>query len=98
MTNNQRWYSNPTQIYWVCSNLIAGRTLTHKTEIREADGWRLAAVIHKLKREYEWPIQDRYSGKDNLKHYWLDPKADPMALDLPPSAKALKDTMKGKAL
>ncbi len=91
MRNSQHWHSSPTQIYWVCSNLIGGRTLTHKTEIREVKGWRLAAIIHKLKREYNWPIEDAFRGKDSIKHYWLDRGADTSSLSFPPSAVMLKD-------
>ncbi|NVK48035.1 MAG: hypothetical protein HWE33_17245 [Rhodobacteraceae bacterium] len=90
-----RYYSNPTQIYWVCKNLIAGRTLTHKTEIREVNGWRLAAVIHKLKEDFHWPIRDQYRGKDNIKHYWLAPGTDPRFLSYPVSAVRLKDELEG---
>lgn len=89
--SSNHWHSNPSQVFWVCKNLVAGRTLTHKTEIREVNGWRLAAVIHKLRAEYHWPIEDQYRGKDNIKHYWLRPGTDPQKLRYPPSAAHLRD-------
>lgn len=56
MAQTDRWYSSPTQIFWVCKSLIAGRVLSTKTEIREVNGWRLAAVTEKLRKHYGWPI------------------------------------------
>ncbi len=32
---DQRFYSNPTQVHWTCKALLDGRTTSHKTEIRE---------------------------------------------------------------
>lgn len=89
MSKHDQFYSNATQRYWVCTSLLAGRTLTTKTEIREVHGWRLAAVIHVLKDEYGWPIESEYRGKSNIKHYWLRPGTDRAALRFPRSARAL---------
>jgi hypothetical protein len=89
MTNESRMYSNPTQRYWVCFNLISGRVLSTQDEISEAKGWRLAAVIHALAHEFGWPICSEYRGKDNIKHYWLAPGTDPASLRYPRSAQAL---------
>lgn len=82
-------YSNPTQVFWTCKALIEGRTITHKTEIREVNGWRLGAVIHKLRRDYDWPIADAYRGKENIKHYWLPKECDWRKLRFPASAEHL---------
>jgi len=70
---------------------LQGRTLTTKTEIREVNGWRLAAIIHALAHEYGWPIESAYRGKDNIKHYWLRPGTDPAKLKFPPSAAHLAE-------
>lgn len=56
MAQSEHWYSNPTQVFWCCDALTRGRTISHKTEIREANGWRLGAIIHRLKTAYGWPI------------------------------------------
>jgi hypothetical protein len=91
MSKHDRFYSNPSQRYWVCASLLAGRTLTTKTEIREVQGWRLAAVIHVLIHEYGWPIDSEYRGRDNIKHYWLRRGADRSKLRFPSSARSLAD-------
>ncbi len=89
MQKSERWYSSPTQIYWACKALIEGRTLTHKTEIREAKGWRLAAITEKLRKRYGWPIVTEYCGPENVAHYRLEPGADISRLRFPPSAAPL---------
>lgn len=89
MAKHDRWYSSPTQIFWTCKALMEGRTLSTKTEIREVEGWRLAAVTHKLRKEYGWPILVEYRGADNIAHYRLAPGTDVSRLKLPRSAKAL---------
>lgn len=89
MQREDRFYSNPSQRFWVCQSLLAGRTLTTKTEIREVNGWRLAAIIHALIHEFGWPIRSEYRGKDNIKHYWLAPGTNRASLKFPRSAQAL---------
>ena len=84
-----RWYSNPTQVYWTCKSLLEGRTISTKTEIREVKGWRLGAIIHTLKSRYGWPILAEYRGPENVAHYRLAPGADRTRLRFPPSAKTL---------
>ena len=91
MSKHDRFYSNPTQRYWVCASLLAGRTLNTENEIAEVKGWRLAAVIHVLIHEYDWPIVSEYRGRDNIKHYWLRPDANRTKLRFPPSAKSLAE-------
>ena len=89
MSKQDRWHSNQTQRAWVCAELLSGRTITTKTEIREVNGWRLAAIIHALRDAYDWPIESEYRGKSKIKHYWLRPGTDPAKLRFPPSAKHL---------
>lgn len=91
MSKQERWYSNPSQRAWVCQALMQGRTLTTKTEIQEVNGWRLAAIIHVLYREYDWPIESAYRGDDNIKHYWLRVGIDQTKLKFPPSAAFLAE-------
>lgn len=89
MSKQERWFSNPTQIYWACKALAEGRTLTHKTEIREVNGWRLAAITEKLRNKYGWPILAEYRGPDAIAHYRLAPGTDTASLRYPPSAQPL---------
>jgi hypothetical protein len=89
MANSDRWFSGQTRVFWTCKALMDGRTISHKTEIREVRGWRLGAIIHRLKHEYNWPIQAEYRGPQNIAHYWMCQSANRAALRFPPSAKAL---------
>ncbi len=88
---HDRFYSNPTQVYWTCKALLDGRTINHRTEIREVRGWRLGAIIHRLRHEYGWPIEVEYRGSENVAHYWLKPGTERTSLRFPPSAKGLGD-------
>ncbi|MEL7104786.1 MAG: hypothetical protein AAGM21_02625 [Pseudomonadota bacterium] len=85
------WFSNPTQVYWTCKALIEGRTITHKTEIREVRGWRLGAIVHKLREDFGWPITSEFRGGDNIAHYFLPKDCDWTKLRFPPSTKHLLD-------
>jgi hypothetical protein len=87
--NSDKWYSGVTQVAWTCRALLDGRTISHKTEIREVRGWRLGAIVHRLRREYGWPIEVEYRGPDNVAHYFLKPGTDPASLRFPRSASAL---------
>ena len=89
MSNEDRFYSSPSQRHWVCFNLLAGRVLSTQDQFSESKGWRLAAVIHALIHEFGWPIHSEYRGKDNIKHYWLAPGTDRTRLKFPRSARAL---------
>lgn len=89
MTDQDRWYSSPTQIYWCCKALIEGRCVSHKTEIREVKGWRLAAICERLRREYGWPILTEYRGPDCIAYYRLAPGTNISELQFPPSARRL---------
>lgn len=90
MTEQDRWFSSPTQVYWACKALIDGRTISHKTEIREVKGWRLGAIIHLLRSRYDWPIEVDYRGSECVAHYRLRPGTDAADLAYPPSAKGLE--------
>lgn len=91
MSSHDRWYSSPTQVFWCCKALIDGRTISHKTEIREVRGWRLAAICERLRKRYGWPIEAEYRGPDNTAYYRLKPGIDPKTLTFPPSAKSLAE-------
>lgn len=86
---NDRFFSNPTQVYWCCKALLGGRTISHKTEIREVNGWRLGAIIHVLIRKYKWPIEVEYRGPENIAYYRLKSGTNPATLRFPQSAKRL---------
>lgn len=89
--NDDQFYSGETQVFWACKALLDGRTISHVTEINEVRGWRLGAIIHRLKADYAWPIQTRYRSPDNVAFYSLCPDADCTKLRFPPSAKALSN-------
>ncbi|MDC1198768.1 hypothetical protein N8071_00125 [bacterium] len=86
---NPKMYSGATQVFWTCKALLDGRAISHETEIREVRGWRLGAIVHRLKREYGWPLDVEYRGSQNVAYYRLRPDADRSALRFPPSARAL---------
>ncbi len=79
-----RWYSSETQIRWACLMLIKGREISHAHEIAEANGWRLGAIIHRLKKRFNWPIQARY-GERGIAYYRLAKGTDTEALKKPRS-------------
>ena len=89
MTKQDRWFSSPTQVFWCCKALIEGRVVSTKTEIREVNGWRLAAIVEKLRKQYHWPIVAEYRGPENTAYYRLVPETDLAKLRFPPSAMAL---------
>lgn len=86
---SDKWYSGPSQVYWTCKALLDGRTISHETEIREVRGWRLGAIVHRLRRRYGWPIEVEYRGPENVAYYWLPAGTDRASLRFPPSAAAL---------
>lgn len=85
----EKWYSNDTQVSWACRSLLNGRTISHQSEIREVKGWRLSAIIHRLRRDYGWPIAVEYRGPENVAYYRLKPDTDRAKLRFPRSAKGL---------
>ena len=89
MHNNERWFSNPTNIYWTCDALCSGRILSTRNQIREVKGWRLAAVIEKLRSTYGWPIITEYRGPEKVAYYRLPAGTEVSKLAFPPSASRL---------
>lgn len=87
--SEQGFYSGNSQIKWACAGLLSGRTLGHNDEIAEAQGWRLAAIVWRLKNKYGWPITTEYVGPENRACYKLEPGTDRASLAFPPSARAL---------
>jgi len=87
MKNNQD-YSSETQVFWTCKALLDNRTINHRMEFREVHGWRLGAIIHRLKHDYGWPIH-KVSGPRNVAFYSLKADIDRTKLRFPPSARAL---------
>jgi len=83
------FYSGKTQVFWTCDALLKGREISHASEINEVRGWRLGAIIHRLKHHYGWPIVPEYRGPSNIAFYRLKPDTDRTKLRFPPSAKAL---------
>jgi hypothetical protein len=86
-------YSDPSQVSWACAALLSGRTIGHHDEITEAKGWRLAAIVWRLKHRYGWPISTEYVGPENRACYKLEIGLDRTKLRLPPSAKDLGDML-----
>ena len=86
----ENWFSSETQVYWACKALIQMRVISHKTEIREVRGWRLAVIIHLLRSKYGWPIDKKSQGPDHVAYYFLPPQTDVANLNFPPSAAGLK--------
>lgn len=85
----QGFFSSHSQIRWACAGLLSGRTLAHNDEIAEAQGWRLAAIVWRLKNKYGWPISTEYVGPENRAAYKLQPGIDRAKLTFPPSARDL---------
>lgn len=79
-----RWYSDDTQIRWACLQLMQGREISHACEIAEANGWRLSAIIHKLRHQFKWPIETRYDENRHA-HYRLEKNTDGEKLKKPRS-------------
>ncbi len=91
---SDHWYSNPTQIYFACRALALGQTLNHMDVIGETRGWRLGAIVHTLKHEYDWPIRTDLRGPERIGHYTLEATCDPLTLRLPPSAQRLAEELR----
>lgn len=86
----KNWFSKSTQVYWTCKALIQGRTINHMNEIGEVKGWRLGAIIHNLRRNFNWPIETEYRGPERIAYYKLPEECDWRSLEFPLSARALK--------
>ena len=79
-----RWYSDTTQIAWVCGMLVQGEEISHACEFEAVKGWRLAAIIHNLIKKYRWPIAHR-DGKHNVRYYRLQAGVNVKVLQNPKS-------------
>ena len=86
-------YSNKSQIYWMCRALTQGRTINHMDEIGEVRGWRLGAIIHNLRRNYDWPIHTEYKVPERIAHYSLKVGEDWRGLAFPRSARKHKSEL-----
>ncbi|SFD44794.1 hypothetical protein SAMN04488523_1013 [Sulfitobacter brevis] len=84
--SDDQFYSGKTQIAWACQALLDGRKISHRSEINEAHGWRLGAIICRLKHEFGWPI-DKERGAGNVAYYFLIADADLANLRFPRSAR-----------
>ncbi len=89
------FYAKPTSVFWTCKALLDGRTISQLTQIQNVKGWRLPAVIHRLKTEYGWPIHTEYTSPGQVALYCLAPDTDRAKLRFPRSAQALGDTEGG---
>ena len=78
------WYSSETQIAWACRQLLKGQEISHLDEIKSVKGWRLAAIIWRLRHEFDWPI-DKREGKDGVVFYRLERGVDKSKLRMPSS-------------
>ena len=89
--SQHHFYSKPTQVFWTCKALLSGVPISHKDEIREVNGWRLGAIVHRLRNEYDWPIAVEYRCPENIAYYSMQPGFDRSRLRFPPSAKVLAE-------
>lgn len=89
MSKHHGFYSGPTQIAWACDALLSGRTIGHDDEIGEVNGWRLAAIVWRLKNAYGWPVDTIYTGPENHARYKLALDCNRSNLRFPPSARHL---------
>lgn len=92
----EHWFSNRTQVFWTCRALAMGRTINHMDEIGEVRGWRLGAIVHTLRTQYEWPIETDYRGADRIAHYRLSKTCDVLALNYPRSAEDVRSEIKAR--
>lgn len=86
MTKQDRWFSGDTLVHWTCKALINRRAISHRTEIREIRGWRLGAIIHRLRWEFHWPIEADYKWSASVAHYRLVPRTEVASLKFTPSS------------
>ena len=89
MSHHHGFYSSATQVEWACRALLSGRTIGHHDEIAEVQGHRLAAIIWRLRHQYDWPIDVRYVGPENHAQYKLATGCDRSRLRFPRSARRL---------
>lgn len=84
MANHDLTYSSPTQVAGTCRALLSGRTIGYGDEIAEVQGWRLVAIVWRLKRRYGWPIDTIYTDPENRAEYKLQRGTDRAHLAFPP--------------
>ncbi|GAA6176967.1 hypothetical protein [Sulfitobacter pacificus] len=82
------FYSKPTSVYMACKLLLDGQTISQITLMQSGHGWRLGAIMHRLRWEYGWPICTEYTS-GHIALYSLAPGTDTATLRFPKSAKAL---------
>ena len=49
-------------MFWTCEALIRSRIISTRAGVRAVKGWRLAAIVHRMRSDYGWPIQTEYRG------------------------------------
>lgn len=79
-----RWYSDTSQIAWACHQLVQGEETSHACEFKAVEGWRLASVVHRLIKNFDWPILHR-DGEKNIRYYFLAPDTNIKLLKKPKS-------------
>ena len=89
MANQIDFKSAPTQVSWASDALQKGRKISHKTQQNEVGGWRLGAIIHRLKHDFDWPIEKEERGPQKVAFYFLKAGTDLSKLKMPRSAKHL---------
>ncbi len=81
--NSDKWYSGETQVFWTCKAFLDGRTITHKTEIREVHGWRLGAIVHRLKTRIRLADRGRVSRPGKHRPLFAETRHRPHQTALP---------------
>lgn len=91
MSKHDLTFSSHKQTYWACAALLNGQAISHQDEIAQVQGWRLAAIISRLKKKYDWPIATEYLGPQRYARYNLVLDCDLSNLQFPRSAKRLAE-------
>ncbi|HDY96308.1 hypothetical protein LCGC14_0153770 [marine sediment metagenome] len=82
-------YSHDKQVHWSCKTLVDQCETSHSPEIKEVSGWRLGAIIQRLKPDYGWPIKTRYHSSWNVAIASPPVETDRTDQCFPPSEPAL---------
>jgi len=69
LTNKDFIAAKATQISWVLDELLKGRQLTPLDALKECGCFRLAAIIHILKKEGGWNIVNVWDTSTNNKKF-----------------------------
>ncbi|WP_085307658.1 hypothetical protein [Planktotalea arctica] len=91
MAKQTDFKSARTQVAWACDALRAWRKISHQMQQTEVGGWRLGSIIHRLKHDFDWPIEKEERGPQNVAFYFLKAGTDLSKLKMPPSALSLSD-------